>query len=394
MTFARMIFCGCIGFVLLALAGCRGEGKFEERPMGYIGEARRDPFLALGKLLESWDGYSHEYVPTLDLMSDDFGTVIVRRETLDDAVQVEAVRELLRNETQVIVLMSDGEVYINDWTFKRWGTSAGEFDEFDNTPLAEFFAEAGLKVQDGGYSFGSSNVRKIRFEGQEYEVDMPDGWQLGYLEDEGDVELINSEQQDGGTLPMVSTQYAMGRLTVLASAKPFRNRFIADHDHAAIFHALWDASEYYGTAVVKGKGISFFALVWERAWMVVVAVAAWLALWLWFMMKRRAAPMEPLPPALTSYRERIENTASFIWDRGAADTLVASIKRAVVERWRITTGENIEYPEMPDSEAVAGRLAGVISAEKISEAFSFSNYKDVQGLQQSIEVLQAIHRDL
>lgn len=128
--------------------------------------------------------------------------------------------------------------------------------------------------------------------------------------------------------------------------------------------------------------------------MVVIAVGAWLVLWLWFMLKRRAAPIEPLPPALTSYRERIENTASFIWERGAADSLVASIKRSVVDRWRMTTGESIEYPMMPEPVSVAERLGGVITVDKISQAFSFSNFEDAQGLQQSIEVLQAIHREL
>ncbi len=394
MKIARMILCGCFGLLLMVLAGCRGEGKFEDRPLGYTGEARRDPFLALGKLLESWDGYKHEYVPTLDLSEEDYGTVIVRRETLDDAVQVEAVREMLRNETHVIVLMSGGEVYINDWTKTYWGTSVSEVSEFEDTPLAELFAEAGFDVQVGGYASRSSDVRKIRFHGQEFEVDMPDAWELGYLANDGDVELIDAGQDGESALPLVSAAFEMGRLTVLESAKPFRNRFIAEHDHAALYHALWDASDYYGTAVVKGSGISFFALVWERAWMVVIAVGAWLVLWLWFMLKRRAAPIEPLPPALTSYRERIENTASFIWERGAADSLVASIKRSVVDRWRMTTGESIEYPMMPEPVSVAERLGGVITVDKISQAFSFSNFEDAQGLQQSIEVLQAIHREL
>lgn len=391
---ARMIVGGCFGLVLMALAGCRGEGKFEDRPLGYIGEARRDPFLALGKLLESWDGYSHEYVPTLDLSSEDYGTVIVRRESLDDAIQVEAVRELLRNETHVIVLMSGGEVYINDWTREYWGTPVSDIDEFEGTPLAELFEEAGFKVGVRGYTSRSSDVCKIRFEGQEFEVDIPDAWELGYLEGEGDVELVEGDQEEGGSFPLVSAIFAKGRLTVLESAKPFRNRFIAEHDHAALYHALWNTSEYYGTAVVEGKSISFFALVWQRAWMLVMAMGAWLVLWLWFMLKRRAAPVEPLPPTLTSYRERIENTASFIWSRGAADSLVASIKRSLVDRWRTTTGESIEYPMMPDAAAVSGRLGGKISEEKISEAFSFSNFGDDQGLQQSIEVMQAIHREL
>jgi len=394
MKFSRMIFIGCFGLVLLTLSGCRGEGKFEDRPLGYVGKARRDPFLALGKLLESWGGQSHEYVPTLDLEAYDYGTVIVRRDTLDDAIQVEAVRELLRNETHVIILMTDGEVFINDWSKTYWGMSISVMDEFDDTPLAELFEEAGFQVRVQGGASLSLEAHKIRFEGREYNVDMPISWELGYAQDGGDVELLVDEKVESGALPLVTAEYELGRLTVLDSAKPFRNRFIAEHDHAALYHALWYTSGYYGTAVVKGQGISFFALVWERAWMVVVAVGAWLLLWLWYMMKRRAVPVEPLPPALTSYRERIENTASFIWERGAADSLVASIKRAVVDRWRITTGQSIEYPTMPDPEMVAERLGGVISTEKISAAFSFTKFEDAQGLQQSIEVLQAIHREL
>jgi hypothetical protein len=394
MKLGRMIVWSSFALLLLALAGCRGKGKFEDQPLGYVGEARRDPFLALGKLLESWGDEPHEYVPSLDMEAYDYGTVIVRRETLDDAVQVEAVRELMRNEAHVIVLMDAGDVFINDWTQPSWGTPIFEMDGFDDTPLAELFEEAGFMVDVVGGTSGNSEARKIRFLGQEYEVDMPISWNLGYSAEGGDVEPLDKEQGQQGSLPLVSAEYESGRLTVVDSAKPFRNRFIAEHDHAALYHALWDASGYYGTAVVKGKGISFFALVWERAWMVVVAVGTWLVLWLWVMLKRRAAPVEPLPPALTSYRERIENTASFIWERGAADSLVASIKRAVADRWRIITGESIEYPAMPDPEMVAARLGGTVSAEKISAAFAFAKFDDVQGLQQTIEVLQTIHREL
>ncbi|MCX6855278.1 MAG: hypothetical protein NTV80_10265, partial [Verrucomicrobia bacterium] len=71
-----------------------------------------------------------------------------------------------------------------------------------------------------------------------------------------------------------------GRVTLLNHARPFRNRYLGDHDHASWLIALMgeDALDVW---FISGMEKSFMSLLWDHAWMLILTLIAVLVFWLW-----------------------------------------------------------------------------------------------------------------
>jgi hypothetical protein len=72
----------------------------------------------------------------------------------------------------------------------------------------------------------------------------------------------------------------LGRITLINHARPFRNRYLADHDHAGLLLDLVgdDPAEVQFVLSLEG---SFWGMLWQKAWMAILALALLVLLWLW-----------------------------------------------------------------------------------------------------------------
>ena len=120
----------------------------------------------------------------------------------------------------------------------------------------------------------------------------------------------------------------------MVDARPFRNRYIADHDHAALLLSVVEASPYEGSVViVRDAALSLWTLLWRNGWPALAGLLAVTVVWLWKNMPR----FGPLrrgegPSTLRDYDHHLEALGDFQWrlDKGAA--LLRPLRDSVLER--------------------------------------------------------------
>lgn len=383
----------CLALAVVVLfSGCRGNGHWEDHPIGYRGEARRYPFLAATRMLDEV-GYEMDAERVRSIMEMDgyFGTVVVRASSVTDESTANELRDLIADDVHVVLLLDGGEPYLNDWgSSHRQLVGAWDYEDYRDTPLARMVDEYGISVESS--TTRSQHDVGVVWHGVRYELALDSGFALGYTTDDGEVELAAGQEVD--ELPVASITAGLGRLTVVTNAMIFRNRYLTESDHAALFFAVIDASEYDGLAIMEGGGITFFDMVWDRGWLLVVSGVVCLVFWLWRMMKRRASVVAAKPVTLTDFGDMIEGVGHFVWSQERGDLLVDGMKRAVVMRWASATGQAMVFPEMPEPAAVAERFEYRVPEHAISAAFSSNSSATRDQAQSSITTLQQIIRAL
>jgi hypothetical protein len=125
-----------------------------------------------------------------------------------------------------------------------------------------------------------------------------------------------------------------GRVTVLTDARIFRNRWIADKQHAELLEALIESTEYEGAvAFLRGSGLSLWGLLGKHLWPVLVALGCLIGLWLWKNLTR-FGPLEAAEgvSTLRGYEHHLEALGDFQWRLDRATGLLAPLRCQIIER--------------------------------------------------------------
>jgi len=198
------------------------------------------------------------------------------------------------------------------------------------------------------------------------------------------------ENQKGKATMIRSLKHQEGRITFVADARPFRNRWIGDYDHAELFLALHDASPYEGTtAFVRNVSLSFFGLLWSRAWPAVTALIVLIVFWLWKNLPR-VGPLDSVESTseVRSYEHHLEALGDFHWRLDRAEGLLRPLRAGLIERAQrlaLTSGNR----EADVFQLIADRAG--ISRERAERAMTFERSKDGSTFTQLVADLQTIH---
>lgn len=289
----------------LVLTSCEYEEV--ERETGYKGKARVNPWLAAERFTEQM---GEEVVTVIAWTEPEPGDSawLVPATVLSNESFTRRMEEWVRGGGHLILLIEHADAETNDWL----GSHSPPVVE----PALEVMLErARLHLHEGT----RATARKIRFEGQTFKVDADSRYAVS--------------KGRGKSSVFATARLEEGRITVLTDGRIFRNRWIAENDHAALLSALIEASEYEGSVgFMRGAGLSLWSLLREHLTPVLLGIAAWLLLWLWKSLSR-FGPIESAtpPPVLRGYGYHLEALGHFHWKFDRAAALLRSLREQTAE---------------------------------------------------------------
>lgn len=304
----------------LALAAVAASCSYEEstREIGHKGRAKLNPYLAAERFLGEFE-YEATSRPGWPRLDHDLATLFVPADVLESEGLVNSVDAWALEGGHAIVLLEHADGFGNDWS---------DFSSFRGSE-AELPDALGRWVEQFGIAFGDvetdqdeaspEQVERLKFRGQEFEVSMNSGRRL---------------KVGGRQRALVSREHGEGRVTLVLDGRPFRNRWIGDHEHAALLLALTDASPYEGSvAFVRSVAISFFGMLWERAWPALLGLLVLVGLWLWKNLPR-FGPLDSRErtESLRAYDHHLEALGGFHWRLDRGQSLLRPLRADILER--------------------------------------------------------------
>ncbi len=352
------------------LAGCGGYTT-RKREIGYKGKARLDAYLAAGRFLEK-NGYTVVSKPGWPGLDHDLAVAIVPASVISTKAYVRELGEWVADGGHLICLVEHAESYHDDWSTFRMRFDGDE--EPVPEALGDWFGETGLTVERGE----KIEAKALRAAGERYEVFAESG--IGVTDSGGKRRLMGQ------------VEYGEGLLTVMADARPFRNRYIADHDHAALLLALVEASPYEGgVVIVRDAALSLWTLLWRHGWPALAGLLAVTVFWLWKNMPR-FGPLRraEAPSSLRDYDHHLEALGDFQWrlDKGAA--LLRPLRDSVLDRAQRLAA--VGHRDGDLFEWIAQR-AGV-TRERAQRAMTHEHPGDAASFTRVLADLQKIHLSL
>ena len=318
--------------VLLAMVAiCNGCGEYREKTVeiGYKGKARRDPFLAATRLLNRLE-MDAESTRISSRLPSEYGMLFVPLRSLST---VGGARRYLNwaSEGGHLVVAAAGMTMFGDWgSFKDWKPQS-DLEEKENSGEHPFFSETGLRAvkKDGAPVTAESSADtddesgKIEIEGKSFDVEVPS-------------ELVFYRDHDGeeSATPFVTMEHDYGRVSILATARPLRNRYIDERDHAAFLVALAKMDELYRKDVVfmQDSGLSFWSLLWKYGWAPMCGLLVLTALWLWKNVPRFGPVLGREEQPLRSFLSHIDTGGRFLWRHGHGQLLLEPLRQGIYRR--------------------------------------------------------------
>lgn len=349
----------------LALCGCDGHWEDYEKTLGYRGKARVNPFLAAELLLKELGHNAHAAKSLTKLPSHDSVILISGENGLPDGRAKQLLRWTFSGGHLIYCL--DGARAYNDFdtqfgTFissllleeekdsilDQLGVSAAkrlpkeELAELakdllnEPTPDGDKKAEPKKKRKkktDDEEDDDSwlESVQEVKWNSKTYQLSLG-GYQHLILKRALRAGEFTAGPKDAALA--LHLQHGMGKVTLLAHARPFRNRWIGERDHARWLSALVGEHGSKEVLFVASSAGSFLALLWQHGWMALVALAVCLIFWLWQQMPRFGPLAEVELDSTRHFSSHIGALGEFFWRMRRGGMLVTAAREAVWERVR------------------------------------------------------------
>jgi hypothetical protein len=287
------------------------------------GEARQNPYLAMTRLFDAlgYETITHRRLPVPESYLGDavlFWMAPDRNINPDD---LDAWRIWVENGGHFVLIQPREAI---DPMLEAFG-----FVHTDPPTLAH--KEALLAMANGETSDETSDEDGRRIDGP-YELLAFTAHVLNWDAVEVDWKAIDTS----GQIIARSKPLSNGRVTVLTGASPFTNTYIGDGDQALLIARLLELfpveDDERVLVVLFGQRVSWMSHVASFFWpsLLTLAFILILAISVGF---RRYGPVEPVPePGRRSRREHIEAMGRFMWNRDAAEVLLAATREALVHR--------------------------------------------------------------
>jgi hypothetical protein len=283
-----------------------------ERETGYKGKARINPWLAAERFVAQYDYEVRSLASWIPPGLEDL-VWFVPAGLLNNQGYIRQVGQWVEDGGHLVILVEHADTGTNDW-------SRGAGEPSLEPALLAMLARAGIELKAGGFSKIEVNASRIAFDGTNFRVDARSTSRVAV--------------RDGEPGVFASVGSGEGRLTVITDGRIFRNRWIGDHEHAALLAALVGSSEYEGAvAFLRGSGLSLWGLLGRHLWPVLVALGLLVFFWLWKSLTR-FGPIEAAEGAsmLRGYEHHLEALGDFQWRLDRAAALLAPLRAQIVER--------------------------------------------------------------
>ena len=423
---------------LLLFTGCEGRWEEIEIPLGYQGRARLDPFLAATRLLEE-RGCVAERLPVLkSLPAAQGGGILISAEAGIPEARARQLLEWTHAGGHLIYAIAGCAPY-NDWSlFSSGGTYGytGNEDRADPvlktlqvelvglekgkkkafTDLLRERKKASKKTDEESAPQEEAaeakpepakadakpakrrlkelkdvptEVGKIPMGGRTYEVVFPNLVNLKLARSLRKGEWVAGGQQ--GRVPALHLRHGLGAVTVLNHARPLRNRYLDDQDHAEWFLDLLGDGVKHMQFIVSLEG-SFWNLLWKRAWMPLIGLALVTLLWLWKNIPRFGPQRQVVLHDTKHFFEHISALGGFFHRMKRDDILLAAAADAVRTRATRLYPHLIHHNDSALIDLLVPRTD--LPVERIRAAFDAAENPSSRDLVRHLQDLQTLRRAL
>ena len=337
-------------FFLMVLALCFfcsscQETEIKRRTMGYKGKAKSNPFLAAERLLNK-EGYEASSEHGFGRLDEETSTLFIPTSSLNTVGRAKRVLDWVEAGGHLVLMLEGGEMGGNDFVI----TPESSFWSEEIATGVEYLLEE-LEVEyDSDDMTASPSSSSLDLDDWE-ELEEKDRVLLGSEESKinlGDGELVlhywtekkfeyelwsdddyGSDGSDKNTHRYLSLFYGSGRVSLLADARPLRNRYLAYGDHAAFLVSLVDLSHSGKIVFSRGEGDSFFAMLWRHFKMAVIGLLAVVLFWLWRNLPRYGPEQDVGDGNTREFTEQLRGIGRFLWRHKRDDTLLGALRANV-----------------------------------------------------------------
>ena len=280
-----------------------------EREIGYKGKARVNPWLAAERFAED-SGFEVVSSPGWREPTWEDSVWFVPGMHLGNQSFIRQLESWMDGGGHLVVLLDNAESEANDWGIRFMPT-------VPEPALLGFLERSGILLSESG-----DPVLTAEFDGRSFRVEATSP------------KRVRTRTSDAAPGVVATTRHGLGRLTVVADARMFRNRWIDKEEHAALLDAMLANPEGLRRAgFIRGSGLTFWGLLGETLWPVLIAFVAWLVFWLWRCFGR-FGPLEAVdePNNLRGYDTHLEALGGFHWELNGAADLLAPLRARITER--------------------------------------------------------------
>ena len=180
-------------------------------------------------------------------------------------------------------------------------------------------------------------------------------------------------------------------MTLLNHARPLRNRFIDEKDHAQWFIDLLGEDAEHVQFIVSLEG-SFWALLWKRAWMPLIGLSLMTVIWLWMYIPRFGPQRQAVLHDTKHFFEHIGALGGFFHRMRRDDLLLSAAADAVRARAIRLHPHLIHHNDSAIIELLVPRSP--IPPERIRAAFEATEKPVTRDFVRHIQDLQALKQVL
>ena len=301
----------------LCLPGCRGKWVEREEELGYLGEAKRNPWLAATRFLELNGLPVLQQRGTNDLPEEQ-SVIITPAEAINSELLAQRLLDWTKRGGHLIYLAEGGEHYRNDWD-----SGSGSPMRDGRHPLL-----AALGITQSVTPLGTAGVAEVTIDRQTFKVSLKEESRFDLTGAKGSVVFSAGNRNES---VFASLRSGSGRLTLVSRASAFRNRWIDDDDHAALLLALVrETDPVYSVTFIKAGRINLRDMLWEHAWPALLALVVLLLVWLWGVLPR-FGPVRALPRRFERrFASHLEEAGTFLWKQRLTDSLLEAPRQAVL----------------------------------------------------------------
>jgi len=414
----------CAWCAVLLLCACKGEWKEVEKTLGYRGKARLNPFLAAEQLLNEL-GCEAKSVKALNALPRRDAVIVLSAESTLPAGRARQLMRWTYSGGHLIYSLGGTRPY-NDFDTQFGAFLSAILLEEQKDPILEQLGVSAKKrvaVEEMEKIFKDvfkgiekeedskkeneeeatdldekpddsrlESIQQVKWKGQEYHLSLG-GYQHLILERELRRGEFSAGAKDESLL--LHLKNGAGSVTLLAHARPFRNRWIGERDHAHMLAALVGVQRTKEVLFVAASSGSFFALLWEHGWMALVALGVCLVFWLWVQMPRFGPLAEVELDSTRHFASHVGALGEFFWRRRRGDVLVAAAREAVRERVR-ERHRSLDDGGAHLSEALCAEISRRTGfpPERVAAAFTVAPPQSSHNFVPLMRDLQTIYRAL
>lgn len=309
-------------FALLCLGGCNNDDDYEEVevPLGYVGEAKRNPFLAAQRLCENY-GRSTETSMSIAELPPRSSTLVLSSEAISSGGMAERVADWVSEGGSLVYLLEGGSKF--DHQFREEFSSESDDEEEEEEEEETDFL---LNFMEVTTNKSSQTDSTITFREEEFEVHFPDNTVFEVPDS------WNWQGSDRVQGPVFEFTWGNGTVVFVTDAHPFRNQQIGDDDNAALFWNLVGPRQQGSVVFVLGGRLSFLALLWSRGSMVIIPILLALAIWLWKSFPRHGPTLPEETVSKRDFAQHVDALGQFLWRQQAHHRLLDPIRRRIRKR--------------------------------------------------------------